>query len=228
MINLNTLDAIAFMKVNNKNIGKVFFSSSACCYNKYNQSDPNNPKCSEDSAYPACPDSEYGFEKLFSERLYFTYSRIFDIDVRVARFHNIFGAHSIYKGGREKAPCALCRKVVEAKNGDDIEIWGDGRQTRSFLYIDECLEGVERFMTSDFQGPLNIGSEEMISIEDLAKMIIKISGKKLGIKYIEGPVGVRGRNSDNNLIRNILKWEPKLPLKYGIERTYKWIEGQYV
>ena len=203
---------------------KIFYSSSACMYPAYNQEDPSNPKCSEDSAYPAAPDSEYGWEKLFSERLYLTAARNAGLNVRIARFHNIFGPEGTWKGGKEKAPAALCRKVLEAT--DSIEVWGPGLQTRSFLYIDECVEAVLRLMESDFQGPVNIGSEEMISINDLAKMIINISKKNVIINNIQGPVGVMGRNSDNQLLRSKLGWEPSQPLVDGIRMTYHWIESQ--
>ena len=200
---------------------KIFYSSSACMYPAYNQGDPSNPKCSEESAYPAAPDSEYGWEKLFSERLYLAANRNHKLDVRIARFHNIFGPEGVYEGGKEKAPAALCRKVIEAK--DFIDVWGPGNQTRSFLYIDECVEAVLKLMESDFIGPVNIGSEEMISINDLAKMIIKISGKEIKINNIEGPVGVMGRNSDNKLIKEKLNWEPSMKLEDGIKLTYNWI-----
>jgi nucleoside-diphosphate-sugar epimerase len=203
---------------------KVFYSSSACMYPAYNQEDPSNPKCSEDSAYPAAPDSEYGWEKLFSERLYLAANRNANLDVRVARFHNIFGPEGTWRGGKEKAPAALCRKVLEAKN--HIEVWGPGTQTRSFLYIDECVEAILRMMESSFLGPVNIGSEEMISINDLAKMIIDISGKSIEVKNIDGPVGVMGRNSHNNLIRQKLNWEPTMKLREGIQKTYFWISSQ--
>ncbi len=221
MCNLNVLEA---MKVNN--VKKVFYSSSACIYPEYNQLDPDNPNCAESSAYPAAPDSEYGWEKLFSERLYFSYSRNYGFDVKVARFHNIFGPCGTWKGGKEKSPAALCRKAAEAENGASIEVWGDGKQTRSFLYIDECLDGVRKLMESDFAGPVNIGSEEMLSINDFAKMAIDISGKQLTIRNIEGPTGVRGRKSDNNLVREKLGWAPSLPLREGMERTFNWINGQ--
>lgn len=203
---------------------KIFYSSSACMYPAYNQEDPSNPKCSENSAYPAAPDSEYGWEKLFSERLYLTAARNAGLDVRIGRFHNIFGPEGTWNGGKEKAPAALCRKVAEAT--DYIEVWGPGTQTRSFLYIDECVEAVLRLMESDFTGPVNIGSEEMISINDLAKMIIDISGKELFVQNIEGPVGVMGRNSDNRLIKEKLNWAPRMSLKQGIQLTYNWITTQ--
>jgi len=204
---------------------KVFYSSSACMYPEYNQLDPDNPKCSEDSAYPAAPDSEYGWEKLFSERLYLSYYRNYGLQVRIGRFHNIFGPYGSWNNGKEKAPAAVCRKVCFSENGE-IEIWGDGKQTRSFLYVDECLECVRRFMESDFTGPMNIGSEEMISINDLANKVMQIANKKLTIKNIPGPQGVRGRNSDNTLMREKLKWAPSKPLSYGLEQTYKWIESK--
>jgi len=220
-INLNTLE---FGR--KAGVRKFFYSSSACMYPEYNQTDPDNPKCSEDSAYPAAPDSEYGWEKLFSERLYGAYMRNHGVQVRVARFHNIFGPEGTWYGGREKAPAALCRKVAEAPNGGSIEIWGDGLQTRSFLYIDECLEGVRRLMDSDFPGPVNIGSEEMVTINQLAEMIMGVAGKKLSIKHISGPLGVRGRNSDNRLIQSKLGWKPSCPLRSGLEKTYTWIAAQ--
>jgi len=221
LCNLNVLDA-----AEKAGIQKIFYSSSACMYPEYNQLDPDNPKCSEDSAYPAAPDSEYGWEKLFSERLYFAYQRNTKIKVKVARFHNIFGPQGTWTGGKEKAPAALCRKVAETEDGSFIEVWGDGKQTRSFLFIDECVEAVRRLMDSDFSGPVNIGSEEMISINDFAKMVIDISGKNISIKNIPGPTGVRGRNSDNKLIREKLGWEPTTPLRKGMEITYKWISQQ--
>lgn len=208
-------------------IKKIFYSSSACIYPAYNQLDPNNPKCNEASAYPAEPDSEYGWEKLFSERLYFAYMRNNGMDVRVARFHNIFGPEGTWKGGKEKAPAAMCRKVAEAKDGGEIEIWGDGMQTRSFLYIDECLEGIRRLMDSkDFHGPVNIGSEEMVTINQLAEMVMQVANKKLTLKHITGPLGVRGRNSDNKLIKESLGWAPNYPLIKGLEKTFNWINEQ--
>ena len=207
LCNLNVLEASRLAGVK-----KIFYSSSACIYPEYNQLDPDNPKCSEESAYPAAPDSDYGWEKLFSERLYLAYNRNFGIDVKIARFHNIFGPQGTWNGGKEKVPAALCRKVAEAEDGGTIEVWGDGIQTRSFLYIDECVEGVRRLMESDFSGPVNIGSEEMISINDFARMVIALSGKDITIKNITGPTGVRGRNSDNTLIRQKLGWSPSAPL----------------
>jgi GDP-D-mannose 3',5'-epimerase len=221
LINLNVAH-----EATRKKVGKVFYSSSACMYPAYNQEDPNNPKCYEASAYPAAPDSEYGWEKLFSERLYLSYNRNYGLNVRIARFHNIFGPLGTWQGGKEKAPAAICRKVCEVSDNGEIEIWGDGLQTRSFLFIDECIEAVRRLMKSDFIGPVNIGSEEMISINDFAKMIIEISKKNIKIKNIPGPIGVRGRNSDNQLIKEKLKWAPNLPLKKGIEKTYFWIQDQ--
>jgi GDP-D-mannose 3',5'-epimerase len=221
MCNLNVLE-----ESRKAGVKKIFYSSSACMYPEYNQLDPDKPKCSESSAYPAAPDSEYGWEKLFSERLYFAYNRNHGIQVRVARFHNIFGPQGTWTGGREKAPAAMCRKVAEAADGGVIEVWGDGKQTRSFLIIDECVEGIRRLMESDFMGPVNIGSEEMISINDFAKMAIDISGKQLTIKNIPGPQGVRGRNSDNHLIREKLGWAPSLPLRKGMEQTFAWISEQ--
>jgi GDP-D-mannose 3', 5'-epimerase len=221
LINLNV-----FQKAVETKAGKIFFSSSACIYPEYNQLDPNNPKLSEESAYPAAPDSEYGWEKLFGERLLLAYHRNHGIEVRVARFHNIFGPEGTWKGGREKSPAAICRKIAETKEGGEIEIWGDGKQTRSYLYIDECLEGVRKLMDSDFTGPVNIGSEEMVTINDLAKMVMKIANKKVKLKHIKGPLGVRGRKSDNALIRKKLNWEPKLPLNDGLTKTYIWIEDQ--
>jgi GDP-D-mannose 3', 5'-epimerase len=221
MINLHMAD----FGVKNK-VGKIFYSSSACMYPAYNQEDPQNPKCAESTAYPAAPDSEYGWEKLFSERLYFAFSRNHGLNVRVARFHNIFGPQGTWRGGREKAPAALCRKIAEQPEGGEIEIWGDGLQTRSFLYIDECVEAVRRLMSSNFQGPVNVGSEEMVTINQMATMIMGIAGKKLTIKNIPGPTGVRGRNSDNAVIRAELAWEPKMRLLQGLTNTYTWIEDQ--
>ncbi len=221
MINLNVAKASTDAKV-----GKIFYSSSACMYPAYNQEDPDNPKLSEDSAYPAAPDSEYGWEKLFSEHVYFAFQRNHGLNVRVARFHNIFGPLGTWTGGREKAPAAICRKVAETKDGGEIEIWGDGKQTRSFLYIDECLEAVKRLVDSEFVGPVNIGSEEMVSINQLAEIVMSIAGKKLSIRHVPGPLGVRGRNSDNKLIREKLGWAPTQPLRDGLERTYSWISKQ--
>ena len=221
LCNVNALEACKM-----HNIPRIFYSSSACIYPEYNQMDPNNPKCAETDAYPAAPDSEYGWEKLFSERLYLSYQRNYGITVRIARFHNIFGPQGTWTGGKEKAPAAMCRKVAEARDGGSIEVWGDGIQTRSFLYIDECLEAVRRLMDSDFTGPVNIGSEEMISINDFAKMAIDISGKNLTIKNIDGPTGVRGRNSDNHLLKEKIGWAPSQPLRKGMVETYNWIKKQ--
>lgn len=208
-------------------IGKIFYSSSACIYPAYNQTDPSNPNCAEGSAYPAEPDSDYGWEKLFSERLYQAFARNHGLKIRIGRFHNVFGPEGAWCDGKEKAPAAICRKVAEAQDGGVVEVWGDGLQTRSFLYIDECLEAVERFMNTDFEGPLNIGSEEMVSINELTKKVIAISGKDLQIKNI--PVtyqGVRGRRSDNTLIKQQLNWAPTQPLNEGLKKTYAWIEAQ--
>ena len=208
-------------------IKKIFYSSSACMYPARNQQDPSNPMCREDSAYPAEPDSEYGWEKLFSERLYLSYARNYGLNARIARFHNIFGPEGTWQGGREKAPAAICRKVAEARDGGEIEIWGDGLQTRSFLYIDECLEGVRRLMQSEnFTGPVNIGSEEMVTINQLAEIAMEIAGKKLTIKHIPGPLGVKGRNSHNELIQKKLGWAPSQPLRSGLKKTYEWISRQ--
>lgn len=221
LINLNVAHEAVKQKVK-----RIFYSSSACMYPEHNQLDPSNPNCEESSAYPANPDSEYGWEKLFSERLYLAFARNFNLVVRIARFHNIFGPCGTWKGGKEKAPAAICRKVIEATEGSDIEIWGDGLQTRSFLYIDECVDGVLRLMRSDFEGPVNIGSDEIITINDLAKMAVAISGKNITIKNIPGPTGVRGRNSDNKLIKEKLGWAPSEPLINGITSTFAWIAKQ--
>jgi GDP-D-mannose 3', 5'-epimerase len=220
-INLNVLES-----GRKSGVRRFFYSSSACIYPERNQMDPTNPICSEASAYPAAPDSEYGWEKLFSERLYLAYARNFGIQVRIARFHNIFGPEGTWKGGREKAPAAICRKVAEACPGGEIEMWGDGEQTRSFLYIDDCIEGVRRLMDSEFSGPVNIGSEEMTTINHLAEIVMQIAGKPLRIRHIRGPLGVRGRNSDNRLIAEKLGWTPSFPLHAGIEATYRWIDQQ--
>lgn len=209
-----------------KQVKKLFYSSSACIYPEYNQLDPLNPKCDEDSAYPAEPDSEYGWEKLFSERLYFSFKRNYNLNVKVARFHNIYGEESAWKNGKEKAPAALCRKVAEAKNTGKVEIWGDGLQTRSFLYIEDCLDAVELLMNSDFSGPYNIGSEEMISIRDFAFMIANIANQSIEVAFIDGPQGVRGRSSDNLKIATDLKWKPKFDLEKGMQRLYKWVKDQ--
>ncbi|MCR9267037.1 MAG: NAD-dependent epimerase/dehydratase family protein [Alphaproteobacteria bacterium] len=220
-INLNVLDAC--YKRNNK---RVFYSSSACMYPEHNQLDPDNPNCAEDSAYPANPDSEYGWEKLFSERLFLAYNRNFGMQNRVARYHNIFGPEGTWQGGKEKAPAAMCRKVALASPGEMIEVWGDGLQTRSFLYVDECVEGTIRLLRSDFEGPVNIGSEEMVTINGLAEMVIDIAGKDTRINNIPGPLGVRGRNSDNRLIQEKLGWAPSQSLRAGMEKTYDWISGE--
>jgi nucleoside-diphosphate-sugar epimerase len=220
-LNLNVLEACRA-----RGGARIFFSSSACIYPVHNQEDPEHPNCAEASAYPASPDSEYGWEKLFSERLYFAYMRNHGIEVRVARLHNIFGPEGAWRGGREKAPAAMCRKVAEQPSGGEIEVWGDGLQTRSFLYIDECLEGVARMMRSGFAGPLNIGSDEMISINDLARMAMRVAGKTLRIRNVPGPVGVRGRRSDNRLIFEQLGWAPCQRLELGMADTYRWVEGQ--
>lgn len=222
LINLNVLE-----ECRKTGIGKVFFSSSACVYPEHNQMDPNNPKCSEDSAYPAAPDTEYGWEKLFSERLYLSYARDYGMDVRVVRFHNIFGPQGTWKGGREKAPAALSRKVAEAKDGDTIQVWGKGDQTRSFLYIDECIQGIQRVMEAPKGLPvLNLGSEEMISINDLVLLIARIANKKISIQNVPGPEGVRGRNSDNALILKQLNWQPSQNLETGLKTLYPWIQEQ--
>ena len=218
LINLNMAEACW-----KRNVQRIFYSSSACMYPEYNQKDRDNPNCAEDSAYPAAPDSEYGWEKLFSERLYLAFARNKSLEVRIARYHNIFGPLGSWKDGREKAPAALCRKVAMAKDGGEIEIWGDGEQTRSFLYVDECLEGTLRLMRSDWSGPVNIGSEEMVTINQLAEMIAKIAGKRITLKHISGPLGVRGRNSDNHLIKQKLEWAPTQTLMDGLRKTYPWI-----
>ncbi|MFI4976942.1 MAG: NAD-dependent epimerase/dehydratase family protein [Caulobacterales bacterium] len=220
-INLNVADA-----AHRRNIARVFYSSSACMYPAYNQEDPDNPNCAEDSAYPAAPDSEYGWEKLFSERLFLAYNRNHGMQNRVARYHNIFGPEGTWEGGKEKAPAAMCRKVAMARSGDAVEVWGDGLQTRSFLYVDECLEGTIRLLRSDWEGPVNIGSEEMVTIDQLLGTVADIAGKTIRINHIPGPLGVRGRNSDNRLIRQKLGWAPSQSLRAGLERTYAWIEQQ--
>jgi GDP-D-mannose 3', 5'-epimerase len=220
-INLNMLDACL-----KRGIKKIFYSSSACMYPAYNQEDPLNPNCAEDSAYPAAPDSEYGWEKLFSERLYMAYRRNYGLQTHIARYHNIFGPEGTWTGGREKAPAAICRKIAMARSGEAIEVWGDGEQTRSFLYIDECIEGTVRLLRSTFPGPVNIGSEEMITINHLVDLVVEIADKRIGKKHIPGPQGVRGRNSDNRLILKSLGWAPGRPLRAGLEPTYRWIEQQ--
>lgn len=222
-INLN----VAKNSVQSK-VKKIFFSSSACVYPTRNQLNPNNPKCSEDSLYPAEPDSDYGWEKIFSEKLYLAFHRNYNLNTRIARFHNIYGPEGTWFGGREKSPAAICRKIVEASKNGSIEIWGDGLQTRSFLYIDDCLQAIRKLMDSkDFFGPVNIGSEEMVTINQLAEIVMGIANKKLKINHIPGPLGVRGRNSDNKLIKEKLNWEPSFSLKEGIKKTYFWIEEQY-
>jgi nucleoside-diphosphate-sugar epimerase len=229
LINLNVVHECV-----KKNVKKVFYSSSACMYPEHNQLDPNNPNCEESSAYPANPDSEYGWEKLFSERLFLAFNRNYGLDVKIARFHNIFGPQGTWVGGKEKAPAAMCRKAAETLNGETFEVWGDGQQTRSFLYVDECVEAVLRLMESDFKGPVNIGSEEMVSINELAQMAINISNKNIKITNIDGdefklkygfkcPIGVRGRNSDNKLYRNNVGWESTASLYDGMVKTYEWI-----
>ena len=219
--NLNIIDEAV-----KKNIKKIFYSSSACIYPVDAQTQIDSPGLKESMAYPAMPDSDYGWEKLFSERVYMAYQRNYGIQVRIARFHNVFGPEGVWTGGREKVPAALCRKIAEAKDGGEIEIWGDGEQTRSFLYVDECLEGVRRLMESDFSEPVNIGSEEMISVNNLALMVADIAGKKIRMKHIPGPMGVRGRNSENTLIKQELNWAPSQSLRKGMEKTYQWIEQQ--
>jgi nucleoside-diphosphate-sugar epimerase len=227
-INLNILEFVYQQNVKfSVNKTKLFYSGSACMYPAYNQEDPDNPNCKEDSAYPAAPDSEYGWEKLFSERLYLAYHRNHEIPVAVARYHNIFGPEGTWDGGREKAPAAICRKVAYASQIDEIEVWGDGKQTRSFLYIDECIEATRRMMDHPtFVGPVNIGSEEMVTINDLVDIAAKVAGKHISKKHIDGPLGVRGRNSDNSLIREVLGWDYEQSLYEGIEKTYRWISEQ--
>ena len=219
-INMNVAESLKNSKT------KVFYSSSACIYPEENQLDEANPNCAEDSAFPANPDSEYGWEKLFSERLYLSYARNYGLDVRIARFHNIFGPLGTFKGGREKAPAAIARKVAMATTGDTIEVWGTGQQTRSFLYIDECIEGMIRLMDSDHTTPLNVGSDEMVTINELTAMVISISGKELKIKNVDGPVGVNGRCSDNLLIASTLGWQPDYPLQTGMEILYNWVHSK--
>lgn len=221
LINLNVLHA-AYLR----NCKHIYYSSSACMYPEHNQLDPENPNCTEHSAYPANPDSEYGWEKLFSERLYLSYARNYGIKCRIGRYHNIFGPLGTWDGGKEKAPAAMCRKAASTENGGSFDVWGDGFQTRSFLYIDDCIEATLRIMHSEAEEPLNIGSEEMVRINDLAKMAIDISGKNISINNIPGPEGVRGRNSENTLVRKYLKWEPELKLREGMERTFDWINKQ--
>ena len=205
---------------------RIFYSSSACIYPEYNQLEPDNPNCKEETAYPADPDSEYGWEKLFSERLYLSFLRNYKMNIHIARYHNIFGPEGAYDNGKEKAPAAICRKVANAKQIDEIEVWGDGEQTRSFLYIDECLEATKKLIRSDFTGPVNIGSEEMVTINKLVEIVSKISEKDISIKHIDGPLGVRGRNSDNELINKELNWNYKMSLEEGLQKTYDWINSQ--
>lgn len=221
LINLNVLEACL-----RRNSKRIFYSSSACMYPEHNQIDPNNPNCEEISAYPANPDSEYGWEKLFSERLFLAFARNYGFESRIARYHNIFGPEGTWQGGREKAPAAICRKIALAENDDEIEIWGDGEQTRSFLIVDECIEGTVRLMRSDFKEPVNIGSDEMVTINKLVDIISEVAGKKIYKKHISGPEGVRGRNSDNKLIKTKLNWAPSNSLKWGLEKTYPWIQSQ--
>ena len=221
LINLNVLEAC--QKTGNK---RIFYSSSACIYPEHNQLNPESPLTEEGSAYPANPDSEYGWEKLFSERLYLSFGRNYGIDVRIARYHNIYGPRGSWNDGREKVPAAMCRKVAATKDGGTIEMWGDGDQTRSFLFVDECIEGTLRLMRSNWTGPVNIGSVEMVSINQLAQMVMNVAGKNLSIQYIEGPTGVRGRTSDNRLIQEKLNWAPQESLQSGLEKTYPWIQEQ--
>jgi GDP-D-mannose 3', 5'-epimerase len=218
LINLNILEACL-----RRNSKRIFYSSSACIYPEHQQRDPHKISLPEDCAYPAAPDSEYGWEKLFSERLYMAFERNHGFAVRIARYHNIFGPEGVWQGGREKAPAALARKVAMAPDGGDIEIWGDGQQTRSFLYIDECLEGTLRLARSNWSGPVNIGSDEMVTINALAEMLMQIAGKRLTLQHVPGPIGVRGRNSDNTLIENRLRWRPTEPLVAGLRKLYPWI-----
>ena len=227
-INLNVLDEQKKLnEITGLNKTKIFYSGSACMYPEHNQLDPDNPDCREESAYPADPDSEYGWEKLFSERLYFAYNRNYGIPVRVTRYHNIFGPEGTWEGGREKAPAAICRKVAHLpSDGGEIEVWGDGKQTRSFLYIDECIEASYRLMQSDFMGPVNIGSEEMVTINELVDIAAKVSGKSVEKNHIDGPLGVRGRNSNNDVVRRELGWDYSQTLEEGIAKTYKWISDQ--
>jgi nucleoside-diphosphate-sugar epimerase len=220
-INLNMVE-----EVKRTGINKIFYSSSACIYPAHIQEKTSNPGLKEIDAYPAAPDSEYGWEKLFSERMFMSYARNYGIEVHIARFHNIFGPYGTWDGGREKAPAAMCRKIAETPDGGEIEIWGDGEQTRTFLIVDECLEGIRRLMNSNVSGPVNIGSDELISINDLAKMTMEIAGKHLSIKHIAGPLGVRGRSSDNTYIQKSLGWHPTTKLIDGMRTTYSWIEEQ--
>lgn len=221
LINLNLLGACRSARV-----GRLLYASSACIYPARNQDDPDSPLCAEDSAYPAEPDSEYGWEKLFSERIWLAAARNHGLEVRIARLHNVFGPEGAWRGGREKAPAAICRKVAEAPDGGSIEVWGDGRQTRSFLFIDECIEGICRLMRSEAAVPINLGSAETVSIDALARMVIGVAGKDLAIRHVPGPTGVRGRTSDNRLIQEHLGWAPSRPLAEGIAATYRWVEAQ--
>jgi len=227
-INLNVLESQREMnEEKGKNSTKIFYSSSACIYPEYNQLDPDNPDCREESAYPAAPDSEYGWEKLFSERLFLAYNRNHGIPVRIARYHNIFGPEGTWQGGREKSPAAICRKVAYLpEEGGAIEVWGDGTQTRSFLYVTECVEATRKLMDSDFMGPVNIGSEEMVTINQLVDTVAKVAGKNVSKIHIDGPLGVRGRNSNNDMIRDNLHWDYEMTLESGIKRTYDWINEQ--
>ena len=226
-INLNLLDQqLQWNQYKGTNHTKIFYSSSACMYPEHNQLDPNNPDCREESAYPANPDSEYGWEKLFSERLYLAYHHNYNIPVRIARYHNIFGPEGTWEGGKEKAPAAICRKVANACDEDSIEVWGDGLQTRSFLYIDECIEATRRLMDSECTKPLNIGSEEMVTINQLVDIAAKVAGKKITKVHVDGPLGVRGRNSNNDLVREELLWDYFMTLEEGIKKTYEWIRWQ--
>jgi len=221
LINLNVSHCAISQKIKN-----IFYSSSACIYPKRNQTNPNSPLCIEDSVYPADPDSEYGWEKLFSERVYLSAIRNYGLNAKIARFHNVYGPEGTWDLGKEKAPAAICRKVAKAIDGGEVEVWGDGTQTRSFLYIDDCLDGIRKLMQSDYCGPVNIGSEEMVTINGLTEMVMQLSEKKISIKHIEGPIGVMGRNSDNTLVKEMLNWEPKYSLRQGMEKTYHWINGQ--
>ena len=226
-ININLLnEQLQWNQYKNTNYTKIFYSSSACMYPSHNQLDPNNPDCREESAYPANPDSEYGWEKLFSERLYLAYHNNYNIPVRIARYHNIYGPEGTWEGGKEKAPAAICRKVANACDEDSIEVWGDGEQTRSFLYIDECIEATRRLMDSECTKPLNIGSEEMVTINQLVDIAAKVAGKKITKVYVDGPTGVRGRNSNNDLVREELMWDYFMTLEEGIKKTYEWIRWQ--
>lgn len=219
LINLNVLDVMQ-----RAGVKKILYTSSACIYPEHNQMDPDNPNCTEESAYPANPDSEYGWEKLFSERLYLSYARNYGILARIVRLHNVYGPYGTWRGGKEKAPAALCRKVAEAT--DVVKVWGPGTQTRSFMYISDCIEGIDKVMKSEINFPVNLGTEEMISINGLTQLIIKISNKNISIQNVDGPRGVMGRNSDNTLLRNYLNWEPSTKLEFGIKQTYDWIQEQ--